>query len=580
VIRYVCKYTPVELILAFGEEAVLYNPMPDNLDLADELTHRNVCSFSRALIAGQAAAAAGLPAPHPGPSSQTTTDPSGSSSAATSEEAMLVLTDCCDSIRRAADVLRSLGQAVLMLSVPRRLDECSRALFKGELVRVLEEMQTWTGKAFDAAAFRCAFDPAAPDGGPHVAVMGARMGNALLEETRRRSPFPVLDNTCTGLRRLGPPPEAGIEELMDWYAGELLAQPACMRMIDLTSRRALTEDPNLRGVIYNTVKFCDFYGFEYAALRDVLRVPMLKIETDYTAQGAAQVLTRLQAFFEGVDAAVPASAAALRRNGTGYFAGVDSGSTTTNAVILDGDRNIVSFCTLLTGVQVAETAALALEGALEGAGLRQDQIQRTITTGYGRACIAFRERDVTEITCHARGAHFLNPAVRTVIDMGGQDSKVIRLDDRGGVRNFVMNDKCAAGTGRFLEMMAQSLGLSMEEMGVRGLTSREEITISSMCSVFAQSEVVSLLASGKRLEDIVRGLNRSVAAKVTALAGRSGLEREWMMTGGVARNPGVVAAVEERLGGKVILPAEPELCGALGAALIAMEEGAPGCAAN
>jgi predicted CoA-substrate-specific enzyme activase len=543
-IRYVCKYTPVELFAGFGEKTAPYNPMPGNLDAADELTHRNVCSFSRALIAGQAADGADI----------------------------LVLTDCCDSIRRAGDVLRTLGQEVMLLSLPRRQDECAIALYANELIRLLRELETRTGKAFDPAALRSAFSRPEPSSGPYVAVMGARMGDSLLEGIRKRAPLPVLNNTCTGLRRLGTPPPVENEELMEWYAGELLAQPACMRMFDLTSRRALTEDPNLRGVVYNTVKFCDFYGFEYAALRDVLPVPMLKIETDYTAQGAAQMLTRLQAFFEGMDAPVRASVAPLRRDGKEYFAGIDSGSTTTNAVILDGDRDIVSSCTLPTGVQVAESARRALERALTGAGLQRDQIRRTVTTGYGRACVAFGERDVTEITCHARGAHFLDPAVRTVIDVGGQDSKVIRLDERGGVRSFVMNDKCAAGTGRFLEMMAQSLELSIDEMGMRGLVSREEITISSMCSVFAQSEVVSLVAAGKRLEDIVRGLNRSVAAKVTALTGRSGLEREWMMTGGVARNRGVVAAIEERLGGKVILPEEPELCGALGAALIAREE--------
>jgi predicted CoA-substrate-specific enzyme activase len=549
-IRTVCKYTPVELYAGFGEPVAPYNPLPDNLDAADELTHRNVCAFSRALIAGQAADG---------------TEP-------------LVLTDCCDSIRRAADVLRSLGQEVVLLSLPRRQDACGKALYRNELLRLLKELETRTGRAFDPAAFRAAFRRPEPAGGPYVAVMGARMGDALLDEIRGRSPLPILNNTCTGLRRLGTPPAAGREELMEWYAGELLAQPACMRMFDLTSRRALTEDPHLRGVVYNTVKFCDFYGFEYAALRDALLVPMLKIETDYTPQGAAQVLTRLQAFFEGMETPARTSAvrASGRRNGAPghgaeYYAGVDSGSTTTNAVILDGDRAIISSCTLLTSVQVAESARRALEGALTRASLERDQIRRTVTTGYGRACIAFRERDVTEITCHARGAHFLDPAVRTVIDVGGQDSKVIRLDERGGVHAFVMNDKCAAGTGRFLEMMAQSLGLSIEEMALRGLDSREEIAISSMCSVFAQSEVVSLVAAGKRLEDIVRGLNRSVAAKVTSLTGRSGLEREWMMTGGVARNRGVVAAIEERLGGKVILPEEPELCGALGAALIAME---------
>jgi predicted CoA-substrate-specific enzyme activase len=552
-IRTVCKYTPVELYAGFGESATPYNPLPDNLDAADELTHRNMCAFSRALLAGQA-----MDAAQP-----------------------LVLTDCCDSIRRAADVLRSLGLEVTMLSLPRRQDECGRVLYRNELMRLRGELEAQTGKKFDAAAFRHAFDgvdgaafrPADPPDGPYVAVMGARMGDALLEEIRAASPLPVLNNTCTGLRRMGTPPAVEDEALMEWYAGELLAQPACMRMFDLSSRRALTEDPNLRGVVYNTVKFCDFYGFEYAALRDALPVPMLKIETDYTPQGAAQVLTRLQAFFEGSAAPVPTSAprASQRRNGVEYYAGVDSGSTTTNAVILDANRVVVSTCTLPTGVQVAESARRALEAALAAARLEREQIRRTVSTGYGRACIAFRERDVTEITCHARGAHFLDPAVRTVIDVGGQDSKVIRLDERGGVRSFVMNDKCAAGTGRFLEMMAQSLGLGIEEMAVRGLASREEITISSMCSVFAQSEVVSLLAAGKRLEDIVRGLNRSVAAKVTALVGRNGLEQEWMMTGGVARNLGVVAAIEERLGGVVRLPEQPELCGALGAALIAMD---------
>lgn len=560
-IRYICKYTPVELFAAFGEETALYNPLLEDLDGADELTHRNMCSFSRAVIAGQSADTSGL----------------------------LVLTDCCDSIRRARDVLKSLGQESWMISLPRRSDVCSQAMYGQELRRLLKDLEKRAGRVFNGEAFRAAFHRIETAGGPYVAVMGARMDDGLLEEIRRTSSLPVRNNTCTQLRRFGAPPAAEMEELLDWYAGELLAQTACMRMTDLSSRRALTEDPNLRGVVYNTVKFCDFYGFEYAALRDTLSVPMLKIETDYTPQGQAQLLTRLQAFFEGLGAPAatagskparlesnrPAPAAGLApAREKAYFAGIDSGSTSTNAIILDENKIIAASYTLPTGVQVAESARLALDRALAAAGLDRRQISRMVSTGYGRAGIAFRERDVTEITCHARGAFFLNPAVRTVIDVGGQDSKVIRLDERGGVRDFVMNDKCAAGTGRFLEMMAQSLGFSLEEMGFRGRSAREDITISSMCSVFAQSEVVSLIAAGKRLDDIVRGLNRSVAAKITTLAGRSGLEREWMMTGGVAKNPGVVAALEERLGGRMLVPAEPELCGALGAALIALDSSA------
>ena len=195
----------------------------------------------------------------------------------------------------------------------------------------------------------------------------------------------------------------------------------------------------------------------------------------------------------------------------------------------------------------------------------------TVTTGYGRSVIHGGDKSITEITCHAKGAHFLNPAVRTVVDIGGQDSKVIRLDENGGVANFVMNDKCAAGTGRFLEMMARTLELSLEEISTIGLSWKEDITISSMCTVFADSEVVSLVAQNKALPDIVHGLNRSVAARAAALFRRVKGGPVCMMTGGVARNAGVVSALEEALGLPLFIHEDSQLCGALGAALFALE---------
>jgi len=548
VIHYICKYTPVELFASFGEEASLFNPMPENLDVADTVTHRNMCSFSRALI------------------SERLRDGSE----------MLVLTDCCDSIRRTQDVLRSNEQDTMMLSLPRKSDRCGKALYKEELIRVTEYLEKQTGKPFDPEAFRLSFHPAEQIEGPYIAVMGARLGEKLMDDIRKLSPLPVRNNTCTAGHRLAIPSRGSKDQLLDWYASELLSQTACMRMADITSRRALTEDPNLRGVVYNTVKFCDFYGFEYGELRESLQVPLLKIETDYTPQSEAQIRTRLQAFFEGMTKPTKEFQGGMQSTVQGYAAGIDSGSTSTNAVILDEKKRIVTFCTIPTGVSVSESAHKALDVALKKAGLDRMHIRRIVTTGYGRMRIAFRERDVTEITCHAKGAHFLDPSVRTVIDIGGQDSKIIRLDENGTVRDFVMNDKCAAGSGRFLEMMAQSLGITLEEMSVMGFEAEEDIVISSMCSVFAQSEVVSLIASGKRLQDIVHGINCSVAAKVTTLAGRSGLQREWMMTGGVARNRGVVAAIEERLQGKLLIPEEPEICGALGAALVALESGTDG----
>ena len=298
-------------------------------------------------------------------------------------------------------------------------------------------------------------------------------------------------------------------------------------------------------------------------------MPVLKIESDGTRQSEGQLRTRLEAFAEGL---APADAPVKKNaGGRGYYAGVDSGSTTTDVVILDKDRQMVAKVILPTGAGAEKGAARALEEALAQAGLTEADLTATVTTGYGRAAIDLGDKSVTEITCHARGAHFLNPDVRTVIDIGGQDSKVIRLDDRGGVASFVMNDKCAAGTGRFLEMMAKTLELSLEEISTIGLQWKEEITISSMCTVFADSEVVSLVARNKALPDIVHGLNNSVASRAAALFRRVKGEPVCMMTGGVARNAGVVKAIEGALDLPLFIHEDAQVCGALGAALFAAD---------
>ena len=226
---------------------------------------------------------------------------------------------------------------------------------------------------------------------------------------------------------------------------------------------------------------------------------------------------------------------------------------------------------LPTGAGAAVGAERALEEALKEAGLERGDLDAMVTTGYGRTAISEGDKSITEITCHARGAHFLDPSVRTVIDIGGQDSKVIRLDENGAVINFVMNDKCAAGTGRFLEMMARTMEMSLDEMSRMGLKYKEDITISSMCTVFAESEVVSLIAQNKAADDIVHGLNKAVAAKTAALVKRVGGEERYMMTGGVSKNESLVKTLEEKLGTTLVVHADAQLCGALGAALFAMD---------
>ena len=250
------------------------------------------------------------------------------------------------------------------------------------------------------------------------------------------------------------------------------------------------------------------------------------------------------------------------------YVGIDIGSTASK-VVVEGDKK--EHFVLPTGWSSKETCEKIKNKLLEmGIDVTSDDT-KVVATGYGRIAVDFADHVITEITCHARGAHFLDPKVRTVVDIGGQDSKVIRLNEDGSVKNFVMNDKCAAGTGRFLEMMAKTMEMSLDELSQVGLSYQEDITISSMCTVFAESEVVSLIAQNKRTDDIVHGLNKAVAAKTASLVKRVGGEEAYMMTGGVAQNKGLVKTLEERLGTSLVISEKSQLCGALGAALFATD---------
>ena len=255
-----------------------------------------------------------------------------------------------------------------------------------------------------------------------------------------------------------------------------------------------------------------------------------------------------------------------------YAMGVDSGSTSTNVIILDKDKNILSSVIVRTGARAKDSAYKALDLALKEAKLTKEDISLIVGTGYGRYNIDFVDENITEITCHGKGAHFFNKDVRTIIDIGGQDSKAISIDENGNVKSFVMNDKCAAGTGRFLEMISKTLEIELKDMSVEGLTYNEDITITSVCSVFAESEVVSLIADNKERRDIIHGVNKSIATKTVALVDRVGRNPGFMMTGGVAKNAGVIKAIEERLNGKLFIAEEPQICGAVGAALIGLEK--------
>lgn len=598
VVCYGCKYAPIELLAGFGADARLIMAEPESFEVAERLAHGNLCGFGKSVLA------CGL-------------DPNVH---------QMVLTTCCDVMRRAYDVLKAQGclDFLWMVDLPHRTGAAERRLLQAQLRSLARAYARFSGRSFEVGRALAAIQvPPAPKPGS-VALVGAHAPRSLLDELDRGIGAPVVNHTCTGERILAQPPielaraeSAGcgrcttadiagegtnastFDRFVEWYAGALLDQTPCMRMDEVGGRSGLVSGAH-HGIVYHTMKFCDYYGFEYADVAGTTATPILKLETDGTRQSAGQLRTRIEAFDETLrtDAAAAAGhdgqsfspapnpagekdaphapAPTTRKEAPmgstpsdpRYVLGVDSGSTSTDAVVMELDGTIVASVIGATGAKASRGAAAVIQEVLDQAHLTRDDLAMSVATGYGRDAIPSMDVAITEITCHAAGAHYLAPEARTVIDIGGQDSKVIHLNEDGTVQNFVMNDKCAAGTGRFLEAMARTLQMPIEELSRQGLEWHHDVTISSMCTVFAESEVVSLIADDTPTPDIIHGLDVSVARKTAALARRVGGEPPYLMTGGVANNEGVVKALSEVLGAPVATHEDSQLCGAIGAAVL------------
>jgi len=242
----------------------------------------------------------------------------------------------------------------------------------------------------------------------------------------------------------------------------------------------------------------------------------------------------------------------------------------TKVVLTDQAGKLLSFIKGPTGAEHRQLANEVMRQALGQASLKIDDISYIVATGYGRLNVPFADRQITELSCHARGVSSLFPNARTVIDIGGQDAKCMRIEN-GRLVSFVMNNKCAAGTGRFLEVTAATLAIRLENMGYISLKATRKVSISNMCTIFAQQEVVALLSRGEKLENILAGLHEALASRVATLARRLGVEPDLVLTGGVAKNIGMVKAMGEILGCEILVPEEPLLTGALGAAILARE---------
>lgn len=249
-------------------------------------------------------------------------------------------------------------------------------------------------------------------------------------------------------------------------------------------------------------------------------------------------------------------------------AGIDIGSITAKAAVLE-DGNILGSKVIHTGYNSSLAGKKVIQELLDEIGITMDDLEAVVSTGYGRNNVEFATKAITEISCHGTGVHFLDPDIRFIIDIGGQDSKVIRIDDNGRVVNFAMNDKCAAGTGRFLEVMAQALEVDLDEFGKLCLKSEAPAKISSICTVFAESEIISLIGRGETRENITAGIHESVASRVAGLARRVGVVKPVMMTGGVAKNIGALKALEDKLATAIKVSPHAQVNGAIGAAVLA-----------
>lgn len=537
-IFYVCKYTPIELIESYGLKTERLEPKLTAIECCDALTHPNLCGYGKAVIG----------------------------EILNQNIKALFLVDCCDVCRRIYDIAKAKGVTdfLFLMHLPHKNGELEVKQLKKELERLNECLKDYSAKDFDEKKVRELWQESIKNSdakGTRDAIIltGAHGGARLKNKIEGIMSLEVVDDTCTGNRKLAK--MNGGEFLYDYAHALLCGENPCMRM----QFERETEQKGV-GTICHTIKFCDYYSFQYKNLKSKDQ-SILKIETDCTGESEGQIDTRLEAFRELI---APNMTKSGKISGK-YVCGIDSGSSSTNAVIMDEKKRIAGYAIVPTGSGVNASGERAYEIALQNAGLNKSDVGRIITTGYGRKNIDISNSEITEITCHAKGAKHLFHDAGTVIDIGGQDSKVIVLDENGDVINFVMNDKCAAGTGRFLETMAKVLEMDLSEISTRGLISKNSVMISNTCTVFAESEVISLIANNTPVEDIINGLNESIAQKTAAMVKRAKGRPKYIMTGGVANNEGVVKALEKALGEIIYVPKEAQLCGAIGAALFALE---------
>ncbi|OAA29922.1 hypothetical protein AT15_01200 [Kosmotoga arenicorallina S304] len=579
-IYYACSYVPLEILFASGLSFMKI----ERADYSeDPLVHRNLCGYCKATF-------------------EAVKD--------MNSDDLFIAVDSCDAMRRINDLAQSYSKAqILQLRLPWKRDDASRIFYRNQLeglvdmlslvrgktitIRELKEgiksfndlkKHLWSlhnkgiayteiQKAIDLANSGQKYQPLdkkVAKNGPRLAVAGGLMKDEeFLKMVGSIGAEIVFNETCAGMRGFTGESFPTADPIDEIATRLIQRRIPCGRFIDGSDTsilRKIFQSLKVDGVLRLNQKFCDFFD-DYPLPEEL---PSLSLEIDYPLASLGQLSTRIGAFVERIKKGI--SRVSVSKTAGRYFIGVDSGSTTTNLVITNDKGEILLWKIAPTGINGSATASKLLKEAQREMNFSDDDIAYCVATGYGRSIVDFANETITEITCHARGAKRFFPEAKCIIDIGGQDSKAIRLDEKGNVVDFSMNDKCAAGTGRFLEVMARVLEKDLDAMADAAEKARKNLSISSMCTVFAESEVVSLIGKGESIDDISAGLFRSISKRIAAMYKRVKGEPPVVFTGGVARNSGIVKALQEELGINFLIPDVPDIVGAYGAAIMAMEK--------
>ena len=545
-----CSLLPTELIISLGHEAHFVK--------ADELEkfktsehhcafHENLCSYSKVLhdyFVGN----------H-------------------SKFDLIIIPTSCDALKKLSNALHEIvpAEKLYVLDVPQNKGASAERYLAMQLRKLVSEIEKEPSQKVTLTPI--------PTLSPQrreckIGILGANVPLKVLENSLNKFNLEAIylnhclvksysDNELKAIAR---------KEDIEGYAHEFLKKNSCPRTNDYNYKKELKDriqSEDIKGLIINTLKFCDFQHFDYRYFKKELEIPMLILEHELEANYEGQIMTRLEAFFEGITKKTKTKNKApdgLK----GFFVGIDSGSHATKLVCIDGEGKIVSKQIATTGTSVKKSVRKVLS-ELAKDGIDRKKITRIVATGYGRNNVEDADEIITEISCHAVGAHHILGRGGTIIDIGGQDSKAIRIDDEGRVVQFAMNDKCAAGTGRFLEVMANKLEMGLEDFAKLALNANKSVLVSSMCSVFAESEVISLIASGKSKEEIAKGIHKAIADRTASLSRRVNGMPPYYMAGGVSKNGSLVRELEDCLGSKIEVIEGPQFTGALGAALFALK---------